>query len=91
MVHSASLVKGNQHETELRKAIASVKGFGLSTESLIGETVHIDEGAIDALARNALSRVPAFDMDCSEDCAFKQHPYKLLHTPLGTGATRLPE
>jgi len=74
VVHSAGLVKNDKYETELRQAIASVKGFGLSTEGFVGETVHIDEGAIDALARSALSWVPALDKECWENGTFKRRP-----------------
>lgn len=71
VVHSAGVVKGDKREAEIRQAIALVSGFRLSTEAFLGESVHVDEGAIEALARSALAWVPSVDKECSENGTFK--------------------
>lgn len=74
VAHSAGLVKGTQREADTRQAIATLQGFGLSGTNFIGESVHIETGAIEALARSALLWVPSVDEECSSNGTFRPHP-----------------
>ena len=70
VVHSAGLVVGDRYESQIRNAVAKVSGFALSKEGFLGESIHIEKGAIEALARHALSWVPALDKECWENGTF---------------------
>jgi hypothetical protein len=66
-------VKGDKHEAEIWKPIGSIPGFGVSSESFIGESVHIEEDAVDDLARAALVWLPSLDEECTSNGTFRPH------------------
>ena len=71
IVHSAGLVKGDKHETDIRAAIAALNGFGISNAGFIGDEICVDIGAVEHMAKEALIWVPALDKACSTNGTFK--------------------
>ena len=71
VVHSAGLVKGDKHEVEIREALNSIAGFGVSTEGFLGESIHIEEGAVERLARATLAWLPSLDEECTINGTFR--------------------
>lgn len=74
VVHSTGVVEGDDHELEVRAALTALPGLRLSTEGFDGASVHIDAGAIDALAKSALAWVPSLDEECTRNGVFGTAP-----------------
>lgn len=70
IVHAAGVIGSYRYEAGVRKALASLKGFGVSDDPILGAMVHIDPHAVDALAHQALVWVPALDKECSLNGTF---------------------
>lgn len=73
VVHAVGLLAHYNHKVGLSAAIASLPGFAVSTAGFMGEAVHIAEGAVDAVAREALKWIPELDRQCSENGTFKMN------------------
>lgn len=74
IVHVAGVVEGYKYESDVRNAVAALNGFSLSNSSFVGDTVLVAAGAVDQMAREALSWVPALDRECSTNGTFRQPP-----------------
>ncbi len=71
IAHAAGLVCVYKHESGVRKAVADLSGFSISSAAGLGDRIHIAAGAVDAIARQALDWIPALDKECSNNGVFK--------------------
>ncbi|ALE55202.1 MULTISPECIES: hypothetical protein [Paraburkholderia] len=70
IVHAAGVIRSYRYEEGVRKALASLNGFRVFDDPILGEMVHVDEHAVDALAHEALVWLPALDRECSTNGTF---------------------
>ncbi len=66
VVHGVGLVDHFRYPADLRAAVAALAGVSLNDEGFMGEAVHIDADAIEAVARRALDWVWELDSLCSK-------------------------
>ncbi|MBB3011302.1 MULTISPECIES: hypothetical protein [Cupriavidus] len=70
VVHAAGVISSYRYQAEVRTALASLEGFRVSDDPILGEKVHVDAFAVDTLAHQMLQWLPALDGECSTNGTF---------------------